>query len=98
MGKPVTEDAVLVMDRDEALKLVRDVKGRCMFMVHVQAFLPTADNMGLPGMTVIQVSRKEMLRVIKDACSDVFVRRGAKVRLYLSKPTIDGGSAAISFR
>lgn len=98
MGKPITEDAELILDRDEALKLVRDVKGRCSFLVHVEAFLPTSDSMGLPGSAVISISRKEMLRVIRNACSNVFVERGAKVRLYLHKPDYEGGSAFITFR
>lgn len=66
---------------DEAARFVRNIDGRVGFMVKVEAFLPTTDNKGFPGMTFLTVSRRQFIEVIRGMGTTLVDERGGKIVL-----------------
>ena len=77
----ITEKQSLVLERDEALKYIKNLRGKVRYQVFVSCFLPTEGNKGFEGSTCISVSRKDMIKIIGKACSETLSKRGAKVKL-----------------
>lgn len=66
---------------DEAARFVRNIDGRVSFAVKVEAFLPTTDDKGFPGMTFLTVSRRQFIEVIHGMGKTLVDERGGKIVL-----------------
>jgi len=66
---------------DEAARFVRNIDGRVSFAVKVEAFLPTENDRGFPGMTFLSVSRRQFIEVIHGMGKTLVDKRGGKIVL-----------------
>lgn len=69
---------------EEAVKFVTNLHGRVRFSVKVDAFLPTEDDKGFPGMTFLSVSRTQMCDAIRGMGRVLVDERGGRIRLHLT--------------
>ena len=78
-----TNTLTLTLGRTEALAYIRNARGlgRVIFGVRVNVWLPTKERRGFESGAHIFVSRKKALDIIKQAFSETFERRGAKIHL-----------------
>ena len=78
-----TNTLTLTLDRTEALAYIRNARGlgKVLFGVRVNVWLPDHEGHGFESGAHIFVSRKKALDIIKQAYSESFERRGAKIHL-----------------
>lgn len=84
LPRKVTKDEVLELSRDEAMHLIKRVRGNVSFMLKCSAFMPTGEDRGFEGIHFIFVDRKTMLKAVDSMLSEVFEQRGARLRVYLT--------------
>lgn len=80
----ITKNETLILERDEALSYIKNLKVKVRYQVFVHPFLPTEGDRGFEGCACLNISRKEMIRVVGSACSKTLADRGAKVKLKTS--------------
>jgi len=81
----ITKDEKRLCTTAEAVSLVKNADGRVRFMVGVQVFLPTGDEMGFPGYSAMTVSRSQFLQIVSSVNKN-FEARGGRIPLTLVAP------------
>lgn len=77
----MTDDGIKTLDRDAALKFIRNVKVRSIY-VRGASDLPTTDGKAFCDITAyIPVSKRIAGKYVTDLLSDSFHNRGAKIRI-----------------
>lgn len=97
----ISKQETRVLTSAEAVALVKNVDGRVRFQVKVSAFLYTETRedgsaRGYEGLTFINISRAEMMRVIPNLLSRPFEEKGARLHVRLDPPMFEGTAATVS--
>lgn len=72
----------IICTREQAIKEVNKLRKlkHVRFRIFVRPFLPTENNMGFEGCSLVKVSKKQFLEIINDLLN-VLEQRGAKIKL-----------------
>jgi len=94
----IREQGILEFSTIDAAKaFARNVHGKVHYSVKVDAFLPTGDDRGFPGMTFLTVSRRQFLDAIEGMGRTLVDERGGKIRLHVEPAASDYHSAHVAF-
>lgn len=97
MARITTDDNIEFTTIDAAVRFVKNLDGRVRFSVKVEAFLPTEEGRGFPGMTFLSVSRAQFIQALKGMGKILVDERGGKIVLRRTAPTSERGLAFVSF-
>lgn len=97
MARITTDDNIEFTTIDAAVRYIKNLDGRVSFTVKVEAFLPTEEGRGFPGMTFLRVSRTQFIQAVRGMGKVLVDDRGGKIVLRRTAPNREGGLAFVSF-
>ncbi len=72
---------------DEAVRFVKNIRGKPRFAVRIESFLPTSNGKGFPGSTYLGVTRPQFIEVIEGMGRVLVDDRGGRVVVECKAPT-----------
>jgi hypothetical protein len=85
-----------IVNLTEARKLIAGIKGKKTFAVMARAFMPTTEDRGFEGSACVTVPRAVFLDALSSMLAAPYAAKGARLRIWVSPPTIEGAATFVS--
>lgn len=92
----MTDTTSHIVTFPEAVALIRSIKGRKRFSIMARSFMPTTEDRGFEGSACVSVSANAFTKVLRDMLSEPLAAKGARLRLHVSPPMIEGYPTTIT--